>query len=55
MVAVDRLRQKARDYELNALAQADAGNETEARAFSAIAIVLFEVADTLDEDLEDAA
>ncbi len=47
-VAVDLLREKAKLYELNALANRDAGQITAATTFSTIAIVLFEIADALE-------
>lgn len=50
IVAVDTLREKAKSYELNALAKIDAGETFEASLLSAIAIVLFEVAAALEED-----
>lgn len=50
IVAVDLLREKAQSYELNALAKADAGQIDAANAFTAIAIVLYEVAEVLEQE-----
>ncbi len=50
IVAVDLLREKAKSYELNALAKADAGEVDAASAFSAIAVVLYEVAEALEQE-----
>lgn len=48
--AVEQLREKARDYELNALAQADRGDTAAATQFTTIAIALFEVAEILEQE-----
>lgn len=48
--AVDKLRDKARDYELNALARADSGDTAAATQFTTIAIALFEVAEILEQE-----
>jgi hypothetical protein len=49
IVAVDTLREKAKSYELNALAKNDAGDAFEASLLSAIAVALYEVAAALEE------
>ena len=43
------LREKARGCELNAVAKADAGNETAGNGFLVAAIVLHEVADAVEQ------
>ena len=56
-MSADRLRAKAREYELNALAQYDRGCEEGKRSgdvFSAVAIVLHELAEEAVEWLEAA-
>jgi hypothetical protein len=49
MLASDSLREKAKSYELNALAKSDAGEVEAASLFSAIAVALYEVAESLEE------
>lgn len=53
--AVEKLREKARDYELNALAAKERGDAFGGGYFAAIAITLFEVADVLEAELAEAA
>jgi hypothetical protein len=48
-VAVDELRDKAKRYELNALAARDRGEPDLAVGYTAVAIALLEMADTLEE------
>lgn len=50
IVVADLLREKAKLYELNALANRDAGQTTAATAFSTIAIVLYEIAEALEQE-----
>jgi hypothetical protein len=52
MAAVDRLRDKARDYELSTQAALERGAPLEAQMFTCISIALFEAADCLDETTE---
>ena len=54
MSAADRLREKANEYELNALAQRDLGNAPSSEDFNAVAIALTEVADALEHEAEAA-
>lgn len=54
-VAADRLRDKAKEYELNGLAALDLGNEVLALTWSQMAVVLYEVANALDPLEEDQA
>lgn len=46
--AVERLRRKAVDYELSSLAARERGDATAAVSFSVVALVLYEVADSLE-------
>lgn len=50
IVAVETLRQKARDWELTSLAAQDRGDDETAKRSTVIAIVLFEVADALEKE-----
>lgn len=52
---VDALRDKAKGYELTALAAGDSGDTTGAIAFSTIAVVMLELADTFEHEFEEAA
>lgn len=54
MTAVDALRRKAKDWELSSLAAQDRGDEETARRATAIAIILFEVAEALELEREAA-
>jgi hypothetical protein len=53
----DRLREKAREHELNALAARERDDTATAYGWSLMAIVLYEVADALDpaDDEDEAA
>lgn len=58
MLAVDRLREKAREYHLKALAYADMPDDEARRAapvFAGVALALEEVAYALEVELEEAA
>lgn len=56
MTAAELLREKAREHELNAASLEERGDVTSASHFSAIAIVLYEVAEAIEEShLEEAA
>lgn len=58
MLSADRLRAKAREYELNALAQYDRACDEGRRSgdvFSAVALVLHELAAEADLELDEAA
>lgn len=52
---VDELRDKAKGYELNALAARERQELASSFVFQGIAIVLFDLADTFEHDLEEAA
>jgi hypothetical protein len=49
-VAVETLREKARGYELNALAAGDRGEREVALIWSSVAIALLEVAEAIEHD-----
>lgn len=49
----ERLRERARDYELNALAQEERGDATAATSFASIAIALHEYAAIEEDAAED--
>lgn len=48
--AAEKLRERARDYELNAIAARERGNTTLATYWSLVAVALYEVAAALDAD-----
>lgn len=50
--AAERLRRKAVDYDLSAVAAKDRGDAASAVSFSLIAIALYEVAECMDEEEE---
>lgn len=52
---VEQLRDKAKGYELTALAASDRGDVTGALAFSTVAVVMLELAETFEHELEEAA
>jgi hypothetical protein len=54
IVAVDALRRKAKDWELSSLAAQERGDLETAVRSTAIAIVLFEVAEALELESEAA-
>lgn len=52
---VDSLRDKAKTYEINSAAATERGDATSAVAFSTVACVLLEMAETFEHELEEAA
>jgi hypothetical protein len=54
-VNAERLREKAREYELNRLAAEERGDITAALSFATVALVLYELAELAMRELEEAA
>lgn len=52
---VEQLRVKAATYELNSVAANERGDATSAVAFSVVACVMLELAESFEHDLEEAA
>lgn len=52
---IEALRDKGRDYELNALAAKERGDTVSHAMFSALAMAMFELADVFDAELAEAA
>lgn len=54
-VVADRLRAEARDYRTRAIAAGDQGDRESQAAFRVVAVVLNEVAEAVEQVLEEAA
>lgn len=52
---IDQLRDKAKGYELTALAASERGDPAGALAFSTVAVVMLELAESFEHELEEAA